>query len=152
MHFLLLVAVVLAFSESEVAPASLDRGAATITTSEGERISLRVEIARTQAERSRGLMHRRALPARSGMVFVYPQESSGGFWMMNTLIPLDIAFLDARGKILRILTMTPCRAERCRIYNPGVRYRSALEVNAGSFRRWHVKAGNVVAVRSTSKG
>jgi uncharacterized membrane protein (UPF0127 family) len=67
--------------------------------------------------------------------------------MKGTLIPLDVAFYDARGKILRILTMTPCRAEPCRVYEPGLAYRAALEVNAGSFRRWKVKAGDRITVR-----
>ena len=65
------------------------------------------------------------------MVFVYPEAHRGGYWMKDTLIPLDIAFSDARGKILRIFTMQPCRRDPCRIYDPGVAYRSALEVNAG---------------------
>ena len=72
--------------------------------------------------------------------------------MKNTLIPLDIAFYDGRGKILRILTMQPCRRDPCRVYDPKVAYRAALEVNAGSFRRWGVRAGDRVAVRVTRSG
>ena len=88
-------------------------------------------------------MNRRSLGAKAGMAFLYTEVQRGGFWMKNTLIPLDIAFADARGKILRILTMQPCRRDPCRIYYPNVAYRTALEVNAGSFRRWGVKAGDV---------
>ena len=72
--------------------------------------------------------------------------------MKNTLIPLDIAFYGARGTILRIFTMQPCRREPCRIYDPNVAYRGALEVNAGSFRRWRVRAGDRIAVRATRAG
>jgi uncharacterized membrane protein (UPF0127 family) len=86
------------------------------------------------------------------MVFVYPQAVSHGFWMKNTLIPLDIAFYDGRGRILRILTMQPCRRDPCKVYDPGVSYRAALEVNAGSFRRWAVKAGDRIVVRTTRSG
>ncbi len=92
-------------------------------------------------------MNRRSLPAKAGMVFAFQESHSGGFWMKNTLIPLDIAFYGAGGKILRILTMQPCRTEPCRIYDPKVSYRGALEVNAGSFRRWKVNVGGRITVR-----
>lgn len=126
-----------------------EHGTATITARAGARLVLQVEIARTGPQRRQGLMGRRSLPARSGMVFAYPSDARGGFWMKNTLIPLDIAFYDARGRIRRILTMTPCRKDPCRVYSPGVAYRGALEVNAGSFRRWKVRVGDRLAVRTT---
>ena len=56
-------------------------------------------------------MNRRSLAAKAGMVFLYPEPHRGGYWMKDTLIPLDIAFADARGKILRIFTMQPCRRD-----------------------------------------
>jgi uncharacterized protein len=139
-----LAAAVAAFA---VAAPALDRGTATITTRTGAKVVVQVEIADTPAERQKGLMNRRSLPPKSGMVFRYAQDTSGGFWMKNTLIPLDIAFYDRRGRIVRILTMQPCRRDPCRIYAPGVAYRSALEVNAGSFRRWNVHVGDRVVVR-----
>jgi uncharacterized membrane protein (UPF0127 family) len=148
----LVLAAVLALPAAALAGTSIDRGTATITTRAGAKVVVQVTIARTSAERERGLMYRRTLPAKSGMVFVYPQAVSNGFWMKNTLIPLDIAFYDGRGKIVRILTMQPCRRDPCRVYDPGVSYRAALEVNAGSFRRWGVKAGDRVAVRVTRSG
>jgi len=86
------------------------------------------------------------------MVFAYPEDHRGGYWMKDTLIPLDIAFYDERGKILRILTMRPCRRDPCRIYEPGVVYRSALEVNAGSFRRWGVRKGDRISVSARRVG
>ena len=134
------------------AAASFERGTATIAPRAGARVAVAVEIARTRAERQQGLMYRRSLPARAGMLFVYRQDVRGGFWMKNTLIPLDIAFSDARGRILRILTMQPCRADPCRIYEPNVSYRTALEVNAGLFRRWKVKAGDRVTIRTARAG
>jgi uncharacterized protein len=138
------VAVAAASAASE-----FQRGTATITTRSGAKVVLRVEIARTSADRQQGLMHRRTLAPRAGMVFAYPADTSGGFWMKNTLIPLDIAFADARGRIVRILTMSPCLRDPCRIYSPGVSYRTALEVNAGSFRRWNVRVGDRLVVRAS---
>ena len=143
---------VLALPAAALAGTAIDRGTATITTRSGAKVVVQVEIARTSAERQRGLMNRRTLPAKAGMVFVYPQAVSNGFWMKNTLIPLDIAFYDGRGRILRILTMQPCRRDPCKVYDPGVSYRAALEVNAGSFRRWEVKAGDRIVVRTTRSG
>jgi uncharacterized membrane protein (UPF0127 family) len=122
---------------------SADRGTVTITT-RTKPVTVRVEIADSAAERQRGLMGRRTLAARSGMLFVYPADATGGYWMKDTLIPLDIAFIGSDGRIRRIFTMTPCRRDPCRVYAPGVRYRSALEVNAGSFRRWGVRVGDRV--------
>lgn len=149
---LALVVAAAAVAAGAAAATTDDRGTATITTGAGTRVVLQVEIARTVPERQQGLMHRRSLPAKAGMVFVYPRDVRSGFWMKNTLIPLDVAFSDARGRILRILTMQPCRADPCRIYEPDVSYRTALEVNAGSFRRWKVKAGDRVTVRTARAG
>ena len=125
------------------------RGTATLSTSDGDLV-LRVEIASTDRQRQRGLMLRRSLGAKAGMVFAYESPTSGGFWMKNTLIPLDIAFYDVRGRILRILRMQPCVEDPCPIYSPGVSYRGALEVNAGSFRRWNVQRGDRLTVRAAT--
>jgi uncharacterized protein len=153
MRFGLVVALALALPAAAMAAIAIRRGTATITAPTGSpRVVLKVEIARTDAERGRGLMYRRSLAPKAGMVFLYPSDHRGGYWMKNTLIPLDIAFYDARGKILRILTMQPCRRDPCRVYDPKVAYRAALEVNAGSFRRWGVRAGDRVAVRVTRSG
>jgi uncharacterized protein len=133
------------------APAGVDagtafgRGTATVTTAT-QKVRLRVELARTDEQRQLGLMHRRSLAADAGMVFLYNGPSTGGFWMKNTLIPLDIAFFDVRGRVVRTLRMTPCKADPCKVYSPGVSYRGALEVNAGSFRRWNLKRGDTIVV------
>ena len=112
-----------------------------IETDAGE-VDVRVEVADDDEERQMGLMDRESLPAHAGMIFLFEQDSSGGFWMKNTLIPLSIAFADAGGTILRILDMQPCKADPCKIYDPGVVYRSALEVNQGAFDDWGVQVGD----------
>ena len=149
----LLAAFALALPVAALPATTFGRGTATIDSAAGTpRVVLKVELARTQAERQQGLMGRRSLGAKAGMVFLYSEPHRGGYWMKDTLIPLDIAFADARGKILRIFTMQPCRRDPCRIYDPKVAYRSALEVNAGSFRRWRVRAGDRITVRATPAG
>ena len=112
-----------------------------IETEAGE-VEVAVEVADDDEERQLGLMNRESLPADAGMIFLFEEDSSGGFWMKNTLIPLSIAFADASGTILRILDMEPCEADPCEIYDPGVFYRTALEVNMGAFDRLGVEEGD----------
>jgi uncharacterized membrane protein (UPF0127 family) len=117
-----------------------------IDTAADEQV-IRVEVADDAEERARGLMGRRELAADAGMVFVFPETTSGGFWMKDTLIPLSIAFYDGSGTILRVLDMEPCRVEPCPLYDPGVAYRGALEVNQGAFDRWGVSPGDTLTLR-----
>ena len=89
-------------------------------------------------------MGRTELAPEAGMIFVFPNDVSGAFWMKNTLIPLSIAFYAEDGRILRILDMEPCAEDPCPLYDPGVPYRGALEVNEGAFDRWTVREGDHV--------
>ncbi len=116
-----------------------------------EEVAVDVEVADSDEERAAGLMHRESLPEDAGMIFVFPEEASGGFWMKNTPIPLSIAFADADGRILRILDMEPCQADPCRIYDPGVTYRSALEVNRGAFSDWGVEEGDRLTLETARR-
>jgi uncharacterized membrane protein (UPF0127 family) len=97
-------------------------------------VTFRPEIAKTPAQRTRGLMHRRQAP-KDGMLFVFPETTTGGFWMKDTLVPLTIVFFDSAGKRVRKLSMTPCRTASCPIYDPGRAYRFALELRASDTRR-----------------
>ena len=117
-----------------------------IQTEGGEEVAVDVEIADTQEEREVGLMHRESLPEDAGMIFLFEEEITGGFWMKNTLIPLSIAFAGTDGEILRILDMEPCEADPCEIYDPGVAYASALEVNQGAFASWGVEEGDLLTL------
>jgi uncharacterized membrane protein (UPF0127 family) len=117
-----------------------------IQTERGEEVAVAVEIADTQEEREVGLMQRESLPDDAGMIFLFEEETAGGFWMKNTLIPLSIAFAAGDGTILRILDMEPCEADPCEIYDPGVPYESALEVNQGAFADWGVEEGDLLTL------
>ena len=101
-----------------------------------EKLEVAVEIARTPVESERGLMYRTKLPEKQGMIFLYstPQNPNQvGFWMKNTLIPLDIAFFDSSGTIFDIKTMQPCTTANCLVYRTKAPYSGALEMNAGFF-------------------
>jgi uncharacterized membrane protein (UPF0127 family) len=102
-------------------------------------LSLELEIARTEAERARGLMYRKSLNDGKGMLFVFEKDEILSFWMKNTLIPLSIAFIASDGRILEIRDMEPeslipVKSSR------SVRY--ALEVPRGWFDRAGVKPGD----------
>ena len=104
-------------------------------------IEIMVEIADDEAERSRGLMFRESLPENDGMLFVYESERSIGFWMRNTLIPLDIAYIDSQGRIVDIHTMQP-RDENTTWSKSDAMY--ALEMNEGWFEANGVGVGDLI--------
>ena len=144
MRAALIIAVAVLLTQAAAASA-LPRTTAFLDTDE-RRVRLTVEVADEANEWRVGLMNRRSLAPNAGMVFLFPRSMRGGFWMKNTLIPLSIAFFDGRGRILRIMVMTPCRADPCPVYDPGVAYRGALEVNRGSFGRWGAQRGDTIRI------
>ena len=126
-----LVAVAAVAVVTVVAPAGASEGTSASLRLDG--VEFRPELALTSAQHQRGLMFRKRAPV-DGMLFVFPRATSGGFWMKNTLVPLKIVFFDSAGKRVRTLRMTPCTKDPCRIYNPRVQYRFALELPAGDER------------------
>jgi uncharacterized membrane protein (UPF0127 family) len=107
------------------------------------------EVAATDAARARGLMMRESLEEHQGMWFRYNSERSGdnGFWMYNTWIPLDIAYLDSQQRIVKIIQMQPCDSidpTRCPVYAPKVPYQHALEMNLGYFSQYNIALGTHV--------
>jgi hypothetical protein len=113
----------------------------------GEQHPVALEIAKTASERRTGLMGRIRLPENAGMLFSYPSERSPerGFWMHNTLIPLDIAFLDSEGVIVSIRHMLPCTSSKpgnCPTYPAGKFFWHAVEMNAGYFSAKGIDTGD----------
>lgn len=100
-----------------------------------------VAIANTPEKRRVGLMWRKSMPANQGMLFIFDKDITTGFWMRNTLIDLDIAFIDQYDKIVGIDTMKKLTEIS---HKPGIPYRYALEVNAGFFAKHNVKVGDKV--------
>ena len=116
----------------------------TVTSADGESsVTLTVEIANRSDQRRRGLMFRESMDERAGMLFVFASDRSGGFWMRNTLIPLDIAYLGADGTVLEIVHGVPLSLETL---TPAQPYRYTLEVNGGWFERQGFGVGDVVAI------
>ena len=102
-----------------------------------------VEIADTEAAREKGLMYRRSLPEGTGMLFDFHQEQDVAFWMQNTYIPLDMIFIRADGRILRIAENTEPMSTR-QIPSGGP-VRAVLEVIAGTARKLGIASGDRVA-------
>lgn len=101
-----------------------------------------VETARTQEERARGLMFRENLSENRGMLFVFEEEGIHPFWMKNTLIPLDIIWIDSNKKIVYISRDTqPCKTEFCQSYNPNKAAKYVLEINGGLADKLNIKEG-----------
>ena len=127
-----------------VAACGAEPGPRAVIETQGDEITVQVEVADSNGERARGLMGRAELADDAGMVFVFPTDSTSAFWMKDTLIPLSIAFYDKSGTIVRILDMEPCTRDPCALYDPEASYRGALEVNRGAFERWGVREGDVL--------
>lgn len=116
----------------------------TIDTAQGP-VTVTAETADESAERARGLMERASLDENAGMLFVFDGDAPRSFWMKNTLIPLDMLFIDSQGRIVDMTTMQPCRTVLCESYtSQPARY--VLEVNAGFAEKHGVAVGDVVTV------
>ncbi|HEY8549779.1 MAG TPA: DUF192 domain-containing protein [Vicinamibacterales bacterium] len=116
---------------------------AEATFPDGTRISL--EVAQTEEERQRGLMHRTSLPQDAGMIFIFERPGLYPFWMKNTLIPLDLLWTDPSGRITWIAEhLPPCKADPCPQYAPQAEATYVIEVNAGFVKKHGVKVGQTV--------
>lgn len=110
----------------------------TVTfTEHGTATEVHVEIADTPDAEEVGLMCRTSLDPDAGMLFVFADDTRSPFWMKNTLIPLSIAFIDAKWHIVGLMDMrvAPDPSNPADLYAPGKPYRYALEVNQGFFTR-----------------
>jgi uncharacterized membrane protein (UPF0127 family) len=125
----LLAAAVLFAGCGSDEPAGLDGFETSTITVDGR--ELIVAVAETPDQRSQGLMGVTDLGGLDGMLFVFQADREGGFWMKNTLIPLDIVFFTADGGLVDALTMVPCVEDPCPTYRPDGSYQYALEALAG---------------------
>jgi uncharacterized membrane protein (UPF0127 family) len=101
----------------------------------------RVEVARTDAQRELGLMHRRTIGAREGMLFVFDSDQHLSFWMKDTLVHLSIAFLSSEGRILQIEDMEPLSL---RAIHSQLSVRYALELPRGAYAEVGAAVGDSI--------
>jgi uncharacterized protein len=118
----------------------LGSGATTLT--------INAKVAATPADRAEGLMGVKSLPANRGMLFVFREPGRVSFYMKDTLIPLDIAFI-GQAKVLQIETMLPCKVDKCPLTRPNATYEMALEVAAGTFAKAGIGPAAPVSIEGT---
>ena len=106
---------------------------------------VRLELATNNELRGQGLMYRESLPRGEGMLFIFPEPGEYPFWMKNTLIPLDMIWLDTSGKIVAIRPdIPPCRADPCPTYAPDAVSSLVLELAAGEAKEHGLSVGDVI--------
>ncbi len=100
-----------------------------------------VEVAKTPAERAKGLMGRKHLGQEEGMFFIFESEDYHAFWMKDTLVPLSIAFIDKSGRIVEIADMKPLSLDS---HSPPKPVLYTLEMKKGWFSTNGIKAGDMI--------
>jgi len=104
-----------------------------------------IEVAKDPEEIENGLMFRKQLDQDRGMFFVFKEEQIYPFWMKNTLIPLDIIWINKENKIVFIKeNAEPCTGSDCQTINPTATAKYVLEVNSGVSERLGLKVGDEV--------
>ena len=109
-------------------------------------LRLSVQIAGSPAARERGLMNVTHLSDGQGMVFAFPAITNMAFWMKDTVIPLDIAFWNAAGRIVDVKRMQPCLRDPCALYESKTAYIASVEVAGGLLDRAGVRVGDSVSL------
>lgn len=121
------------------APQALPAASAPPTASFGG-VSLRIEFATTSAEREKGLGGRTSIPEDYGMLFVFPKDDLYGFWMKDTLIPLDMFWLDSKGQVISI-AQDVATSSFPHVFYPTIPARYVLETRAGFTRTHNIATG-----------
>jgi len=112
----------------------------------------RLELARTPEEQALGLMYRESLPDRTGMLFLFDDAQPHHFWMKNTMIPLDMIWMDESGRVVYVSANTPpCKAEPCATYGPEGPARQVLEIAGGLAAKENVTVGSTLKFQDVTK-
>jgi uncharacterized protein len=139
-YFLSLVAAV-AFATPAFAVVTFDKSELTIE-SDGKKHKFAIEVARTPEQSQQGLMFRAKMAADAGMLFLYKTAQPVSMWMYQTLIPLDMLFIAADGRVVNIHERAvPGSTESISSTGP---VRAVLELNGGTVSRLKLKAGDRV--------
>ncbi|MBW2985977.1 DUF192 domain-containing protein [Candidatus Woesearchaeota archaeon] len=103
-----------------------------------------VELALTYKVQMKGLMFREHLSEDQGMLFVFEKDEPRSFWMKNTLIPLDMIFIDSDFEIVDIKTAVPCEKDPCKSYVSKANAKYVLEVNSDFAEKHKIEIGDEV--------
>lgn len=127
--FLAFVILLLAACAPAEQPVTV-RSSSTVTLRTTPPLTFAVEVADTPEARRSGLMGRATLPEGEGMLFVFEGESTLRFWMKDTLLPLDIVYINSSLQVVDVQRMLPCLREPCEVYTSAQPAMYALEVGA----------------------
>jgi uncharacterized membrane protein (UPF0127 family) len=145
LSFVLMVALACTQRSAAPAPATTTADAAAPRIILPDRSAIIVEVASDEATREQGLMYRDHMADDRGMIFLFTQAGDYPFWMKNTLIPLDMIWMDANHRIVHIAhDVPPCKADPCPNYPPNAKASSVLELAAGVAAKHHLKDGDVL--------
>ena len=103
-----------------------------------------IEIVSKYEDRKKGLMNRRSIPNDYGMLFIWPYERKQCMWMKNTYVPLSVAYIDIKGKIIEIYDMVPFSKDSV-CSTKAAKY--ALEVNSGWFEEKNINIGDSIEIK-----
>ncbi|MCV2868593.1 DUF192 domain-containing protein [Defluviimonas sp. WL0002] len=106
---------------------------------DGGKARFRVELAKTPEERSKGLMHRESMSSGAGMLFIFDGPRGVSFWMKNTLIPLDMIFIEPDGRVAKVHEGAVPLDETLIPGGDNIEY--VLEINGGLARRLGIAEG-----------
>ena len=123
------------------------KGLGTISTPSG--ITLFVEIADSPDKRAQGLMYRPSMAPDRGMLFQFPEQGDHTFWMKNTLISLDMLWLDEAGTVLHLeanVPTCPRKDDGCPRYRAPFKSLQVLELNAGMAKKLNLTPGSQLAI------
>jgi len=132
-----------ALGEPTAAQAELPRAALTITTKDGKAHPFSVELAKTYRQQEVGEMFRTVLPADRGMLFLWPAPQDSDMWMRNTLVSLDIVFIDGDGRIHSIIENAVPRSEAHLSSHGAVA--ATLELQGGITEKLGIEVGDKVS-------
>ena len=106
------------------------------------------EIADTPKKHTQGLMNRKSLDQNSGMLFIFDTEAKYKFWMKNTLIPLDIIWLDKNKRVVFIKhNAESCETNPCKTFGPSKNAKYVLEINSGLAKKIELKEEDYLEFR-----
>lgn len=102
-------------------------------------------IADNPGSRTKGLMGEMRLPEKEGMLFIFEQEKKPSFWMKDTLIPLDILFINDNDLVVYMVkNAQPCNTEKCPVYTTTRNASKVLEINGGMSKKLDLHVGDQV--------
>ena len=112
-----------------------------------------VEVVTSGKKMERGLQFRTSLADKAGMLFAFPSEDRYVFWMKDTLIPLDMIWMDFSQRVVFMAeNVPPCKTDSCPVYTPTAKALYVLEINAGTVKKLGLKINDMAVFKINDDG